>query len=122
MTHSTRTFALTPKWDLHLDSAGHLAIAKEADASAQNVANECRLFTADAYFAQNEGIPHFILELGRIPAAAALKTHLRRAARKIPDVAEIIDVEISSLNQETRTLNGEIRFTTQGGQNVATNL
>lgn len=122
MTHSTKTFALTPKWDLYLGSAGHIALHTEGEATAQNLANECRLFTQDSYFAQDEGIPHFILELGRVPASAALKAHLRRAARKIPDIAAITGIEISELNPETRALSGEIRFTTQGGQNVATNL
>ena len=122
MTHSTRTFALTPKWDVQLDSAGHIAMKTEAVATAQYVANECRLFLADACFHQDEGVPHFILQLGKAKAQSALADHLRVAAKAIPDVAEITGVELSEFDPQTRTLSGTICFTTIGGQHVTTDF
>ena len=120
MTHSPRTFALTPKWDIRLDNAGRIALKTESAATAQNVANECRLFLADACFNQDEGVPHFILQLGKAKAQSALVDHLRVAAQAIPDVAEIIGVELSEFDPQTRTLSGTIHFTTIGGQHVTT--
>lgn len=122
MTHTSRTFALNAKWDLELDAAGNIALKTEADATAQNVANECRLFLNDACFHQDEGVPHFILQLGKPRAEAALADHLRAAAASIPDVAEITGVELSEFDPETRTLKGTIYLTTTGGQHVATDF
>ena len=122
MTHSTRTFALTPKWDIRLDGVGNIALKTEAPATAQNVSNECRLFLADACFNQDEGIPHFDLQLGRAKVQSALLNHLRVAAKTIPDVAEIIGVELSEFDPQTRTLSGTIHFTTIGGQHVTSDF
>ena len=122
MTHSTRTFALTPKWDIRLDNAGRIALKTESAATAQNVANECRLFLADACFNQDEGVPHFVLQLGKAKVQSALADHLRVAAKAIPDVAEITGVELSEFDPQTRTLSGAIHFTTIGGQHVTTDF
>ena len=59
------TLYLTPdNWDITLDSSGRLQTSASAYAIAQNVANAVRLFTNEAYFAMDEGIPHFEIELG----------------------------------------------------------
>lgn len=120
--HTRRTLRLTQKWDLTLDQVGRLALLGDELATAQNVANEARLFTRDAYFAQDSGIPHFTVELGRRVNAALLRAYLRRAALLVPDVKEVLTVRIGAINPSTRTLSGDILFTTVDGHNSGQNL
>ena len=114
MTHTRRTLRLTKRWDLTLDGAGRIALLEGAAATAQNVANEARLFTDDAYFNQDKGTPYFIMGLGTRLNEAAIRVYLRRAALSVPDVKEVLSVEITSFNPETRALSGDIQFTTTG--------
>ena len=118
MAHTRRTLELRPEtWDLTLDSVGRMKLAGDDYATAQNVANEARLFTDDAYFIQDQGIPHFAVELGQrfMANEAVLRAHLRRAARKVPDVLDVLAIEVSDFNPETRRLSGVIEITTVEG-------
>lgn len=119
-THTRRTLLLTKDWDVTLDGSGRIALTGEDYATAQNVANECRLFTEDAYFIQDQGIPHFVVELGRRVNTSLLRSYLRRAALTVPDVKEVLSVNIVNFDPKTRTLAGDIQFTTQEGANNAT--
>ena len=124
MAHTRRTLLLDREtWDITLDSAGRMALTHGDYATAQNVANEARLFTNDAYFNQDEGTPYFVLTLARranITAGrgnlTALRAYLRRAALKVADVKEVLAVDITGLDAETRRLTGDIQFVTLGGQ------
>ena len=58
------SLALNDKWDIHTDENGNIAVVEDAHAIAQNCANAVRLFTNDAYFNRDRGIPHFDIELG----------------------------------------------------------
>ncbi len=116
--HTRRTLELEPKtWDITLDAAGRIALVSGNFATAQNVANEARLFTDDAYFNQDQGIPHFLAELGRkfVSNDAVIRAYLRRAARRVADVREISAIEVSRFNPENRELSGAIEFTTIEG-------
>ncbi len=117
MAHTRRTLQLDDKnWDLTLDGMGRIAVQSEGGrATAQNVACEARLFTQDAYFAQDKGIPHFVVELGKKSNNALLRSYLRRAALSVPDVKEVTAVEISAPDPKTRTVRAELRFTTAQG-------
>lgn len=120
MAHTRRTLLLTKKWDVTLDGVGRIALTGEDFATAQNVANEARLFTNDAYFIQDKGTPYFITSLGLRANASVVRSHLRRAALRVHDVKEVLSVRIDSVKQETRTLTGDIQFTTvEGVSNVA---
>ena len=121
MAHTRRTFLLDRKtWDITLDGVGRITLAGDDYATAQNVANEARLFTQDAYFTQDQGVPHYLISLGRRTNASVLRSHLCRAALRVPDVKEVLAVEINSFNPKSRTLTGDIRFTTiKGAQNGA---
>jgi hypothetical protein len=113
------TFALDASWDIYLDGAGNIALAYGPEATAQNAANECRLFTRDAYFRQAEGVPHWISELGaKAPAGPLLKALMRRAALRVPDVREVTGIEAESFDRETRALTGNLWFVTRGGERV----
>ena len=116
MAHTRRTLQLDRKsWDVTLDGVGRIVLTGDDYATAQNVANEARLFTADAYFIQDPRIPHFTVELGHRVNNAVLRSYLRRAALQVPDVKEVLSVEIISFDPKTRTLTGDIQFTTVDG-------
>lgn len=109
--HTRRTLELdSGAWDLTVDSVGRVKLASGAAATAQNVANEARLFTKDAYFAQERGIPHFAVELGKRGSTAPLRSHLRKAALLVDDVAEVTSVNAEV--PEGRKITGDIRFRT----------
>lgn len=121
MAHTRRTLLLDREtWDVTLDGSGRIALSGDEHATAQNVANEARLFTADAYFIQDQGIPHFIATLGRRVNNAVLRSYLRRAALRVPDVKGVLSVQITGFDPVTRTLTGDIQFTTvEGAENGA---
>lgn len=119
--HTRRTLFLNPDtWDLALDGVGRIALTHEESATAQNVAGEARLFTDDAYFVQDQGIPHYIVELGHRVSRSVLSSHLRRAALRVRDVKEVLAVEVTAVNPQTRVLSGAIRFSSVAGANKAT--
>ena len=52
------TLYLDPQsWDLVLDTAGNIALAKDPYAKAQDVASACRLFAGELYDDTEKGIP-----------------------------------------------------------------
>ena len=57
MPHTAKTALLNPQsWDLQLTKEGNILLTSGALAIAQNLANEIRLWTNDAYFQQANGI------------------------------------------------------------------
>lgn len=51
MPHTAKTALLNPQsWDLQLTKEGNILLTSGALAIAQNLANEIRLWTNDAYF------------------------------------------------------------------------
>ena len=104
------TLYLTPdNWDITLDSSGRLQTSANAYAIAQNVANAVRLFTNEAFFAMDEGIPHFEIELGYTrPALSVLRARIREAAL---NVAGVLDAAVNLDGVRDRKLTGEILLT-----------
>lgn len=117
MAHSRRTLLLTRDWDVDTDESGRIILTHDEYATAQNVANEARLFKDDAYFIQDQGIPHFVIDLGRRVNTSVARSYLRRAALSVPDVAEVLSIEIFGVDPKTRTLTGDIQFKTVEGKN-----
>ena len=118
MAHTRKTLALSnPGWDLQVDAGGRISVYEGSWATAQNVANECRLFTEDAYFAQERGIPYFEIILGQTPAPSVLRSRLRQAAFLVDDVADVTDITLDTFDTETRLMTGEIQFTSKEGEN-----
>lgn len=116
MTHTAYTAALDANsWDLQLDANGNVVMAKETNAIVQNVCNEGRLFTGDAYFRFEDGIDWFTDQLGEPVQEAVTSENLRTAALAVPGVLSVDSVTINELNQKTRTLHGTIEITTEGG-------
>ena len=104
------TLYLTPdNWDITLDSSGRLQTSANAYAIAQDVANAVRLFTGEAFFAQDEGIPHFEIELGFTrPALSVLRARVREAALNVDGV---LDAVVNLDGIQDRRLTGEILLT-----------
>jgi len=103
-----------------LTGVGGIDVAGDEYAIAQNVANEVRLFIEDAYFIQDQGIPHFMIKLGQRAAdSAILNSCIRRAALRVEGVKEVLSVTVSSFDPAARTLKGEVIFRVRGGANGA---
>ena len=111
---TAHTLYLNPdSWDITLDSSGRIARSTQAYAIAQNVANAVRLFTGEAFFAQDEGIPHFDIELGKTrPALSVLRARMREAALNVEGV---LDAQITLDDVQERKLTGEILLTVADG-------
>lgn len=122
MSHSTRTLSLNENWDLSLTGTGRIALSEGTSATSQAVANEVRRFVRDTYFDYQAGVPHFETELGQSLPESALRSFIRRAALRVPDVAEISDIDLSDFDRETRTLTGNISFRTTSGQDFTVSL
>ena len=122
MAHTRKTLLLNGNWDLTLDKSGRIAVADGAYATAQAVANECRLFTNDAYFETERGIPYYLIALGKKLSPSVLRARLRDAAYLVEDVEDVTDVVLESLDTETRKVTGEIKFTSKEGDNAAVEL
>ena len=122
MAHTRKTLLLDSNWDLCLDKAGRIAIAEGAYATAQAVANECRLFTDDAYFETERGIPYYLIALGKKLSPSVLRARLRDAAMLVEDVEDVTEVVLESLDTETRRVTGEIQFTSKEGENASVEL
>lgn len=122
MPHTRKTLLLNENWDVTLTRSGRMAVALGDYATAQNVANECRLFTEDAYFDQQRGIPYFLLALGQKLPGSVLRARIRSAALLVDDVADVTSVTLDTLDTDTRELTGEVRFTSREGTRVAVEL
>lgn len=109
-----RSLFLNADWDIGLDSSGNLETTSNLYCDAQNVANAVRLFTKDAYLAQNKGVPHFSLDLGVVPALSEVRSWYRKAAKTVENIRSA-SVEITAVDKENRTLRGIITATSDNG-------
>ena len=109
-----RSLFLNADWDIGLDSSGNIETTSNLYCDAQNVANAVRLFTNDAYLAQNKGVPHFRLDLGVIPALSEVRSWYRKAAKTVENIRSA-SVEITAVDKENRTLRGIITATSDNG-------
>ena len=116
--HTSRTLALSPSWDLTLDENGNLEILEETSAILQNCANECRLFTNDAYFRSEDGIPWFDDQLAKPVNEALVTQRLREACLSVDGVLSVRSIEIEELDAKTRTLHARIQLETEEEPNA----
>lgn len=118
---------LDSDWDIQLDASGNIAETTGNYAVAQNVSNAVRLFTDDAYYDADRGIPHFALTLGRKPVMSVFRAVVRQAALGVDGVraAEVKDLALSQTASvqtpagesiSPRTLTGDIQLTMEDGE------
>ena len=117
---------LDAEWDIQLDASGNIAVTTGDYAVAQNVSNAVRLFTDDAYYDPDRGIPHLAITLGRKPSMSVFRAVGRQAALgvdggKAADVKDIQLVRKDTSNPAgdaitPRTLTGDIRLTMEDGE------
>lgn len=110
-----RSLFLNTNWDIGLDSSGNPETTSGLYCDAQNVANAVRLFTKDAYLAQNKGVPHFSLDLGVVPALSEVRSWYRKTAKSVENIRSA-SVEITAVDKETRTLRGTITAISGNGE------
>lgn len=116
------TLALNNKWDIHCDENGNIATVTDDMAVAQNCANAVRLFTNDAYFNKDRGIPHYDIELGHkpLPSKSVL---INRITNAVMNVDGVLDCQVSLIfDNATRTYGGEIYITTQNSRTIQIEL
>ena len=117
---------LASDWDLQLDASGKIAESSGDYAVAQNVSTAVRLFTDDAYYDPDRGIPHFAITLGRKPSMSVFRAVVRQAALGVAGVraAEVKDLALSQKDAQSpdgasvtpRTLTGDIQLTMEDGE------
>ena len=117
-----KTLKLNDDWDLFVDTKGDLSVTDKNSknyAIAQNVANAFRLFTNDAYYFTDEGIPHFLIALRTDAKFNILRSRLKSTAKKIDGVQ---DCEIKLLKIEDRNLIGVAMLTLTNGEKINVNF
>nr|DAV52481.1 MAG TPA: Protein of unknown function (DUF2634) [Caudoviricetes sp.] len=116
------TLALNKNWDIYVNENGDIATIDNTYAIAQNAANAVRLFTNDAYFDTQRGIPHYDIELGNkaIPNRSTLTNRIKNA---ILEIENVDDVEVVlEFNNKTRTYGGNIYITTTDSTTIQIEL
>ena len=116
---TAHTLRLADDWDLHVTPGGNLPVVTGDYATAQNVANAFRLFTQDAWFFPERGIPHFLLELRAHPRINVLRARLQKAALAVEHVTKC---EINLMSAEGRDLSGYAALTLDSGAEANVSL
>ena len=111
------TLLLDNQWDITLDGNGNIATTSGDYGVAQGVANSIRLFTNDAYYDPDKGVPHFAIDLKKAPQESVIRARLLQAAL---ETAGVKAAKIESLAIVNRHLTGNIQLATEfGGADVA---
>ena len=99
-------------WDLVLDSAGNVALAKPPYSTAQDVASALRTFLGECWYDTTIGVPYWQQLLGNSPTQSQLEAALNAAALTVPGVVSAA----TALNAFTnRQISGQVQFTTSDG-------
>lgn len=115
-----RSLFLTDNWDIALNDNGGLSTAEDAYAVAQNVASAVRLFTNDAYFDTDAGIPHFEVTFKRNPDVSIIRSRIKTAAEAVAGVRSA-RVELRQVSSAC-VLQGTIFLTLTNGENAEVEL
>jgi len=120
MAHTAKTALLdTQAWDLQLTQGGDILLTSGALAIAQNLANEIRLWTNDAYFQQENGIEWKEAQLAEKLNSSVLAQLIYEAGDRVDGVSSVDSVDITGFDEDTRTLHGEITITTEQDETVS---
>lgn len=111
------TPTLTSDWDLQLGADGNLLMSKGAPAIAQNISCACKNFKGGLWFFQDFGIDWFSDALEQKFRKSLIASRIRQTAQAVEGVRSVDAVNIDDLDTETRTVTGEVLFTTEEGEN-----
>lgn len=106
-------------WDLCLDTAGNIALAKEPYAIAQDVASACKTFLGECWYDTTYGVPYLQQVLGQLPSLSIIQALLVTAAQTVPDVNNPV-VLITGF--QDRALTGEVQFTNGAGLPIVASI
>lgn len=110
----------TDQWDLVLDVAGNIALAKDPYALAQDAASAIRLFQGELLYDTTKGVPYWQSILGKTPPIGLLKTKFVAAALTVPEVDSAVCF-ISSITD--RKVTGQVQTKSSiSGQTSAVNF
>ena len=111
------TLYLSPdSWDLAVDASRNIALAGYPYSVAQTVANACRLWSGEAPFNTERGIPYATDILGKNPPRQLMASWFEREAKTVPLVQTAQAVlEFNAANRQNRTLTGQIQVTLTDG-------
>lgn len=106
-------------WDLVLDAAGNVALAKPPYALAQDVASALKLFSGELWYDSSQGVPYFQQILGQVPPVTLFREYMVAAALTVPNV-----VSASCIVQkfQDRTVTGQVQFTDNLGQSQSVSI
>lgn len=111
------TLYLDPSsWDLTVDASRCIALAGFPYSVAQSVANACRLWSGEAPYNTDRGIPYATDILGKNPPRQLMASWFEREAKTVPMVQNArVALEFSASNRQNRTLTGQIQVTLTDG-------
>lgn len=108
------TLYLDPEtWDLAVDAGRNIALATDQYATAQTVANACRLWTGEAPYNAERGIPYETEILGQQPAPRLLASWFQGEAETVPGVESV--VAVLQFDGTDRSLGGQLQCTLTDG-------
>jgi len=102
----------TGTWDLAVDAAGNIAVARAPYALAQDTASAIRLFQGELYFDTTKGIPYFAQIFGRAPPLPLVKAYFVNAALTVPGV---VSAKCFFTSWADRGLRGQVQITDASG-------
>lgn len=101
----------TSQWDLIPDQNGDIAVCSDPYATAQQVANECRLYQGEAYYAPDQGIPLDPDVFGGNATLPYVSILMQTAALGVDGVV----TATPSLYRQNREVRGAILVSTSSG-------
>lgn len=108
------TIYLDPEsWDLALDANRNIALAADPYATAQSVANAARLWSGEAPFNTDRGMPYESQILGKQVPERILAAWYQREAESVPNVQSA--TAVLQFDRATRKLGGQIQVTLNDG-------
>lgn len=103
-------------WDLCVDAAGNIAVAKAPYAVAQNAASAIKLFQGEYFYDTSRGVPYFQRILGKRPPLALARQKFIDAAMTAP---EVVSAKCFFSSFTDRKLSGQVLVTDSSGRTTA---
>ncbi len=111
-----KTLKLNNKWDLEIDFSGNIVEVSGAYALAQQVANYIRAFKKDMYFAQDQGIDHFTLDITNRVKPSIIVSAIENEALKVDGIKS---AQCELYRFENKTLEGEVFLELDFGEQIS---